>query len=197
MAALKRIGIYGGTFDPIHHAHLILAREASEQLHLDEVIFVPAAISPHKLDRSPTESDARVEMLRAAIAGETRLCLDEIELQRPPPSFTIDTIESYVAANPDAEICYLLGSDNLPRLHTWHRFADLQRLVRFVILNRGAKMSSCPYEMIQRQVDISATQIRNRVATGLSIRYLVPPAVEEIIRRRQLYTEPTRSPQKT
>jgi nicotinate-nucleotide adenylyltransferase len=189
---LKRIGIYGGTFDPIHHAHLILAREALERLELDEVIFVPAAMSPHKLDQTPTDAAARVEMIRAAIKGEPRFCIDEIELQRPPPSFTIETIESYVAANADAEIHYLVGSDNLPRLQSWYRFADLQRLVRFVVLNRGAKLADCPYELVERQVDISATQIRNRVATGRSIRYLVPPAVEEIIHRRQLYTEPTR-----
>ncbi|MFN2476479.1 MAG: nicotinate-nucleotide adenylyltransferase [Chthoniobacterales bacterium] len=189
---MEKIGIYGGTFDPVHHAHLILAREALERLQLDEVIFVPAAMSPHKLDGTPTDSAARLAMLQAAIEGEPRFSVDEIELQRPPPSFTIDTIESYVGASADTEIHYLLGSDNLPRLHTWHRFAELERLVRFVVLNRGAKIVACPYEIVERQIDISATEIRNRVATGRSIRYLVPPAVEEIIRRRQLYTEPTR-----
>ena len=115
---MKKIGIYGGTFDPIHHAHLILAREALEQFELDEVIFIPAALSPHKLGQEPTSPAIRVEMLRAAIKGETRFCLDELELQRPPPSYTIDTVEQFRRRWPDAQLSYCLGSDNLPRLPT-------------------------------------------------------------------------------
>lgn len=192
LVSLKRIGIYGGTFDPIHHAHLILAREALEQLDLEQVIFVPAAISPHKLELTPTAAATRVEMLAAAIEGERRFFLDEMELRRPAPSFTIDTIEAYKHSQPDTEMHYLIGSDNLPRLRTWHRFDQLEQLVRFVVLHRGPPIPDCPYRMIQRQIDISATEIRNRVASGLSIRYLVPSAVQEIIQLRQLYTEPTR-----
>ena len=93
--ALSRIGIYGGTFDPIHYAHLILAREALEQLQLDEIIFVPAALSPHKLEQEPTAAAIRAEMLSAAIRDEPRFSLDELELRRPPPSFAIDTIEAF------------------------------------------------------------------------------------------------------
>ncbi len=187
-----KIGIYGGTFDPIHHAHLILAREALEQLNLEQIIFVPAAISPHKLDRSPASAAARVQMLAAAVAGESRFTLDELELDRPGPSFTIDTVEAFARSKPHAEMHYLLGSDNLPRLHTWRRFGELEQLVRFVVLNRGPEIAACDYQMIQRQIDISASDIRNRVATGRSISYLVPAAVEEIIRQHQLYKEPTR-----
>ncbi|MBA3881901.1 MAG: nicotinate (nicotinamide) nucleotide adenylyltransferase [Chthoniobacterales bacterium] len=189
---MNRIGIYGGTFDPIHHAHLILAREALEKLGLDEVVFVPAAISPHKLEHVPAPGAARVEMLAAAIADEARFRLDELELHRPPPSFTIDTVEAFRQSKPGAEMYYLIGSDNLPRVHTWRRFDDLQRLVRFVVLTRGREIPPCDYLLIQRQVDISATDIRNRVATGRSIRYLVPSAVQQVIRRQQLYKEPTR-----
>ena len=189
---MNRIGIYGGTFDPIHHAHLILAREALEKLELDELIFVPAAISPHRLEHVAAPAAARVEMLAAAIADEPRFSLDELELGRPPPSLAIDTVEAFSRSKPGAEMYYLVGSDNLPRLHTWRRFDELQRLVRFVVLNRGREIPACDYLMIQRQVDISATDIRNRVATGRSIRYLVPPVVEQVIRRQQLYKEPTR-----
>jgi nicotinate-nucleotide adenylyltransferase len=188
---VRKIGIYGGTFDPIHHAHLILAREAMETLQLEEVIFIPAAMSPHKLER-PTPAAIRLEMLRAAIEGERRFRVDERELHRPPPSFTIDTIEEFVGAQPEAEIFYFIGSDNLPRLHTWHRIDDLQKLVRFVVLERGSTRSGSELLTIPRLIDISATEIRNRVATGASIRYLVPPAVAEIIQRHQLYQEPTR-----
>ena len=192
MRSVRKIGIYGGTFDPIHHAHLILAREALETLELNEVIFVPAAMSPHKLDAEPTSAAIRLEMLRAAIDGERQFTADDRELRRPAPSFTIDTIEEFLGADPTIEISYLIGSDNLPRLDSWHRIDELRKLVRFVVLERGSTASESEHLTIRRLVDISATEVRNRVATGGSIRYLVPPAVEEIIRRHQLYTEPTR-----
>ena len=189
---MRKIGIYGGTFDPIHHAHLILAREALETLELEEVIFVPAAMSPHKLQAAPTASAIRLAMLHAAVDGEPRFRIDDRELHRPPPSFTADTIDQFIAADPQLEIFYFIGSDNLPRLHTWHRIADLRKLVRFVVLERGSTPATSEFQTIRRLVDISATEIRNRVATGQSIRYLVPPAVEQIIHRHQLYQEPTR-----
>ena len=186
---LKKIGVYGGTFDPIHCAHLILAREALEQLELERVIFIPAALSPHKLSLTPTPARDRVEMLRLALEGEPGFELDEIEVNRPPPSFTIDTIEKLRQRDRELEISYLLGSDNLPRLDTWHRIEELRGLVKFVVLERGQTAEDSSYPTIRRQLDISATDIRNRVATGHSIRYLVPPAVEEFIRRRRLYQD--------
>ena len=193
----KKIGLYGGTFDPIHHGHLILARAALEKLELAEMIFVPAELSPHKLGAAPTPAELRLEMLRAAIRGESNFCLDDLELHRPPPSFTIDTIEEMKRRHSQAEIFYLIGSDNLPRLETWHRFEELRELVQFVVLERGETAAVSGYPTIQRHLDISATEIRNRVASGRSIRYLVPPAVEEIIQRHRLYQEPIESPQKT
>jgi len=191
--SVRKIGIYGGTFDPIHHAHLILAREALEQLNLERVIFVPAAISPHKLEQTTTPAGLRLEMLRSALEANACFILDELELHRPPPSYTIDTIEELRSREDRPEICYLLGSDNLPRLDTWHRIEELRRLVQFVVLDRGLTAPArCAYPAIRRQIDISSTEIRNRVATGRSIRYLVPPGVEEIIQRHQLYQEPIR-----
>ena len=190
---MRKIGIYGGTFDPIHNAHLILAREALEKLQLERVIFIPAAVSPHKLIAAPTPAEARLEMLRAAIADEPGFTYDELEFRRAAPSFTIDTIEELRSREDRPEICYLLGSDNLPRLDTWHRIEELRRLVQFVVLDRGLTAPArCAYPAIRRQIDISSTEIRNRVATGRSIRYLVPPGVEEIIQRHQLYQEPIR-----
>ncbi len=190
MPALKRIGIYGGTFDPVHHGHLILARAAREQLELEQVLFLPAAISPHKLTEQPAPAEARVEMLRAALAGEPGFALDERELRRPPPSRTIDTIEEFRQQDAASELFYLIGGDQLPRLESWHRFEELQRLVQFVLLERGALPAESPYPVVHRVIDISSTEIRNRVASGRSVRYLVPRAVEEIILRRALYQEP-------
>ncbi len=195
--ALQKIGIYGGTFDPVHHAHLILAREALEQLELSEVIIVPAAISPHKLNARPTPAAIRLEMLQTAIAGEPRFRIDDQELRREPPSFTIDTIEAMPRAEPERELFYFLGSDNLPRLHTWHRFEELRKLVTFVVLDRGIGAAAGDWLVIRRQIDVSSTEIRNRVATGRSIQYLVPTGVAEIIKRHQLYREPSLSKPKS
>jgi nicotinate-nucleotide adenylyltransferase len=186
---LNNIGIFGGTFDPIHHAHLILARDALEALDLEKVIFVPAAASPHKLDQKLAAPDVRLEMLRAAIENEPGFAFDPMELERPAPSYAVETIEAFRQREPDAKLFCLIGEDNVDRLTTWHRFAELSQMVQFVVLDRSGVKTEHPYHAIRRHLDISATNIRNRVATGRSIRYLVPPAVEKIIRDRQLYRE--------
>jgi nicotinate-nucleotide adenylyltransferase len=187
---LKKFGIFGGTFDPVHHGHLILARDAAETRQLDSVIFIPAARSPHKLEQQSTSPAVRLEMLRAAIDGESNFAVDPMELERPPPSYAVDTVETLRQREPDAEFFFLVGEDNVARLSTWHRFPELAKLVQFVVLDRSGLNTGHPYPAIRRHLDISATDIRKRVASGQSIRYLVPPAVETIIRERQLYLEP-------
>jgi len=186
---LKKIGIYGGTFDPVHHAHLILARDAVESLGLDEVIFVPAAISPLKKAAPVASGELRLAMLRAAIKGEPKFAVEDCELRRPPPSYTIDTVEELRERKSDTAIYCLIGEDNVETLPKWHRFDALKNMVRFVVLDRTGERSSDSYPLIRRNIDISATGIRRRVASGRSIRYLVPPAVEEIICREKLYLE--------
>ena len=185
---MKKIGIYGGTFDPIHYGHLILGREACEQLGLDRVIFVPAALSPFK-KATHASGEARMSMLRAAIEGELMFTVNDCELRRPPPSYSIDTVLQIHDREPDAELFWLIGSDNVDRLSNWHRFEDLNKLVKFVVLDRACSEVKSPYLIVQRNIDISATEIRKRVASGRSIRYLVPQAVEEIIRCEKLYRE--------
>ena len=187
---MKKIGIFGGTFDPIHHGHLILARDALEALDLAKVIFIPAAASPHKLEQKLTAPDVRLEMLRVALQDQPDFGFDPIELTRSSPSYAVDTIEALRQREPHVELFYLIGEDNVARLTTWHRFAELSEMVQFVVLDRSGMKTKHPYRTIRRHLDISATNIRNRVATGHSIRYLVPPAVEKIIRDRQLYREP-------
>ena len=183
-----KIAIYGGAFDPVHHGHLILAREAREMLGLEKIIFVPAAVSPFK--ESPAASaKLRLSMLQAAIEGENAFVLDDCELRRPPPSYTIDTVEEIRRREFDSEIYYLIGEDNVPTLAKWHRFTELEKIVRFVVFDRTGAGTKHDYPSVHRRIDISATEIRKRVALGRSIRYLVPPAVEEIIRRSNLYRE--------
>jgi nicotinate-nucleotide adenylyltransferase len=194
---LKKLGIFGGTFDPIHHGHLILARDAVETLQLDRVIFIPAALSPHKLEEQPTPPAVRLEMLRAAIEGDPTFAVDAMELERPPPSYAIDTVETLRQRESGAELFFLVGEDNVAQLSTWHRFPELAKLVQFVVLDRSGLDTGHRYPAIRRHLDISATDIRKRVATGRSIRYLVPPAVAAIIYERQLYREPPKSPPKT
>jgi nicotinate-nucleotide adenylyltransferase len=185
---MRKIGIYGGTFDPIHHGHLILSRQACEELGLDQLILVPAALSPFKNKSAQASGESRLSMLRAAIAGQQDFLADDCELKRPPPSYSIDTVLQIREREPDAELFWLIGADNVTGLPKWRRFEELKMLVQFVILDRGrAKRTPRVYPVVQRNIDISATDIRNRVASDRSIRYLVPQAVEEIIRREKLY----------
>jgi len=187
--ALKKIAIYGGTFDPVHHGHLIVAREAIERLGAEQVIFIPARVSPLRKTAPVARDEIRLLMIKAAIENEPGFAVDDCELLRPPPSYTIDTIEQIRQRNSEATIYCLIGEDNVDKLTKWRRFADLEKMVHLVVLDRSGQQPHHAYPIIRRKIDISATEIRKRVATGRSIRYFVPPAVEEIIRREKLYLE--------
>jgi nicotinate-nucleotide adenylyltransferase len=193
---LKTIAIYGGTFDPIHHGHLIVAREALERLGAQKVIFIPARVSPLRKSAPVARDEIRLLMIQAAIENEPGFAVDDCELQRPSPSYTIDTIEQIRQRKGDTTIYCLIGEDNVDKLTKWRRFADLEKMVRFVVLDRSGEQPRHVYPVIRRKIDISATEIRKRVATGRSIRYFVPPAVEEIIRHKKLYLEQRKSPRK-
>ena len=187
--ALKKIAIYGGTFDPVHHAHLILAREAIETLGLEKVILVPAAISPLKKAAPVASGEVRLAMLRAAIKDEPEFEVDECELRRASPSYTIDTVEDIRRRESDAALYCLIGEDNIEQLPRWYRFSELEKMVHFIVLDRSGKQPTHSYQLIHRRIDISATDIRRRVAQNESIHYLVPESVEEIIQRKKLYRE--------
>ncbi len=182
-----RLALYGGTFDPIHHGHLILARDAIELLGAERVIFIPAAISPHKLTRVPSPPGLRREMIAAAIEGEPRFTLDDRELRRAGPSYTFDTVAELHRENPGAEILYLIGHDNVAALKTWHRFPELEALVQFVVLHRAGESAGASPAGLHRRIDLSSTEIRDRIARGRSIRYLVPEPVRAIIDQNQIY----------
>ena len=192
----ESIGLYGGSFDPVHLGHLLVARDALEQLGLSRMIFLPAAVSPHKLGRAPGASGAdRLAMLRAAVAGEERFAVDPCELGRVGPSYTVDTVQALRARLPEnTRFFYLIGEDNLPALDTWHRIDELRAMVAFVVCRRHAPRTGATtapaahgFPVVERWVDLSSTEIRKRVAAGRSIRYLVPPGVEKIIAAHKLY----------
>lgn len=183
----EKIGLYGGSFDPIHIGHLILARDAMERLELDRVVFLPARISPHKLGRPPAPPEARCEMLSVAIEKEPHFEMDACEIEREGPSFTIDTIRIYRERFPTAKIYYFIGDDNLPELETWKEIDQLRELASFVVLTRAGMPFLSKFPMIERHVEISSTEIRNRVARGLSVRYMVPHPTYDVITKLGLY----------
>ncbi len=164
----EKIGLYGGSFDPIHNGHLILARDAVERLELDKIIFLPARISPHKLDQPPAPPDARCQMLATAIADEPRFEMDACEIARQGPSFTVDTLQTFRARFPQAKLYYLIGDDNLPELETWKNISKIRELAQFVVLSRAEMPFLGDFPTITRHIEISSTEIRNRIARGLS-----------------------------
>jgi len=182
-----KIGLFGGSFDPIHHGHLILARDAMEQLGLEKVIFIPANISPHKLDHPPAPAHARCEMVAAAIAGESGLEMDSCEVDREGVSFAVDTVSLMIQRHPATDFFYFIGEDNLNALPTWKDIEELRRLAPFVVLARGGTPANHGFPVITRHIDISSTDIRKRIARGLSVRYLLPDKTCEIIQRLGLY----------
>jgi nicotinate-nucleotide adenylyltransferase len=188
----QRIAIFGGSFDPVHHGHLLLAQDALTELGLDLLVFVPAGVNPHKMQTAPQASgEARLEMLQLATREEARFLVDPLELERDGPSFTVDTVETFRRRWPEAELFLLLGEDNLPKLHTWHRFESLQNLVTFVTFGRNTSDQANPATKLgphlDRRVDISSTEIRLRIAQGLPIRYLIPEPVRLLIYSHVLY----------
>jgi nicotinate-nucleotide adenylyltransferase len=182
-----RIGIYGGTFNPVHHGHLILARQALEEFKLDRLVFVPAAESPFKIQNHSAPAGDRLAMLRLAIAGEDRFSVDPLEIERGGISYSIDTVKMFRNRDPGAELFFLVGEDNADRLTEWHRFDELKKLVCFVVLSRSEDFQSPEYPVVQRRIEISSTEIRNRVANQESITYLVPESVKHYIEQHQLY----------
>ena len=191
-----RIGVFGGTFDPVHLGHLIAAEQAREQARLDQIAFVPAARPPHKMERSLTPFAHRVEMLSLAIAGHPAFRVEELERDRPGPCYTVDTLEELHRSSPDAELALVLGADCLPDLTTWREPERIGRLAEIVLVPRpGVTVAQEKTATSIRigttvempLVDISSHDIRQRVSARRSIRYLVPRAVECYIESHSLY----------
>lgn len=182
-----RLGIFGGTFDPVHHGHLILARAAREELGLDRVVFIPAGQSPHKTDHKPATAQDRLAMLQLALTGEDGFEVDDLELHRPPPSYTVETLRHLASSRPNDEIILLLGADNVANFETWREPDEIRRLSQIALLDRTNHAIPDNHPVVRRSIDISSTDIRNRISAGRSIRYLTPDSVCDYIRSKGLY----------
>ena len=187
------VGLFGGSFDPIHHGHLLVAQSAAETLGLSELRFVPAREQPFKAGGHTAGAEDRAAMVEQAIAGAPGLCLERAELDRPGPSYSVDTLRTLRAREPGTAFVLLVGSDAALGLPRWHEAPELSRLARIVAFGRaGSAHGALPpgIEFITvPAVEISSTAIRERVRRGQSIRYWVPDAVADFIATRGLYRD--------
>lgn len=212
------IGLMGGTFNPIHLAHLRIAEEARESFGLDRLLFIPAADPPHKPLAGEVSYPQRCEMVRLAIAGNPGFELSDIEGQRGGKSYSIDTLHYFRTHHPADRLFFIIGSDSFFEIGLWHRYAEIFRLCNLIVVERPGRpvddplsalpvairgefgYTSATHELKHESghsvlflkgcpLDISSTEIRHLVAGGRSIAYLVPPAVETYINNQRIYTE--------
>ena len=210
----RRVGILGGTFDPVHYGHLVVAQQVREALELDRVLFVPAALPPHKLDEEVAPAADRVAMVELAIAGNSAFAMSEIELEREGPSYTVDTLDELTDEAARQRVArdfyFILSVEALAGLSTWHEPARLLELARLAVVQRpgaplpnhtqlggmlpGGAASIARVECVDTvPLAHSSSDVRARAISGRSIRYLVPPAVEAYIRDHRLYRSETQT----
>jgi nicotinate-nucleotide adenylyltransferase len=182
-----RLGIFGGSFDPIHHGHLILARATLEELGLDRILFIPANLSPHKTETKPATAQDRLAMLQLAIEDEPGFATSDIELHRPPPSYTVETLRELKGRHAGDEFTLLIGADNVAKFETWREPDEIRRLAKIAVLDRANQTAPHDWPVVRRLIDISSTDIRARVAERRSIRYLTPDQVCDYIAAHGLY----------
>jgi nicotinate-nucleotide adenylyltransferase len=188
-----KLGLFGGSFDPVHLGHLLVAQAALEELVLDRLFFIPAAQSPFKPESKPAPAPTRLQLLRIALAGKTNCEIDEQEIHRGGISYTIETLRDYTRRFPKAELFYLIGADNAAKLNGWREAGELAGLAEFVAIPRpGGTAADFPAPFRGRTLrgfplGVSSSEIRARVRAGLPIDQFVPPAVAEAIHSGRLY----------
>ncbi|MBI4538253.1 MAG: nicotinate (nicotinamide) nucleotide adenylyltransferase, partial [Gemmatimonadetes bacterium] len=190
-----RFGIFGGTFDPPHVGHLIVAQDIFEALELDRLLFIPAPLPPHKRGIEVTPAEIRLRMVEAAVAGDSRFEVSDVEFRRPGPSYTVDTLRDLHHGHPGAEFDLVIGTDQLAEFANWRQPEEVARLARLAVIGRGGldprdvqPAIDVPYRPVAvTRVDVSARAIRKRVREGRSIRYMVTEAVRRIIEEQGLY----------
>jgi nicotinate-nucleotide adenylyltransferase len=193
-----KIGFLGGSFDPVHFGHLMAAQDAYEQCHLDRLILVPAAQAPLKPNDVCSSPEMRLEMLRAAIEWDHRFEISDFELRRGGISYTIDSVRHFRGLYPNDDLYWIVGGDQLPKLHLWKDIAELAKMVEFIFLERpgfpvrakpdipGLRLHRCDGHLLA----ISSTELRERSRRGLSLDYFVPHKAIVYIKEHRLYREP-------
>ncbi|MGB8656906.1 MAG: nicotinate-nucleotide adenylyltransferase [Candidatus Zixiibacteriota bacterium] len=195
MVKRRKMGVLGGTFDPIHMGHLVLAEQLREELKLDEVLFIPCCKPPHKTRRLLSPAKDRFQITKLAIDDNPYFSISDIELKREGLSYTVDTLRELKRSDPKSEIYFLIGSDVLSEITTWKDPEQIYNLVKVVIARRpGFDKFDPEDDFVKKSImvhitgmDLSSTQIREKVRKGKSIKYLVPRRVEEYIERKRLY----------
>ncbi len=188
-----KLGLFGGSFDPVHFGHLLVAQAAIEELALDRLFFIPAAQSPFKPESKPAPASIRLQLLRLALAGKTNCEIDEQEIRRGGVSYTIETLRDYTRRLSGAELFYLIGADNAAKLNEWRDANELARLAEFVAIPRpGGAPAIFPVPFRGRTLNgfplgVSSSEIRVRVKAGLPIDLFVPQPVAEAIHSGRLY----------
>lgn len=192
---MARTGVFGGTFDPPHLGHLVVAQDLLDALRLDRLLMIPAARPPHKQDVEPAPAELRYRMVEAAVGGHPRIEASRLELDREGPSYTVDTLRALGAGGAGDELFLAIGVDQLRAFRAWRAPDEIARIARIVVMARdGVEPGAVgpdpgvPYETVRvTRVDVSSTEIRERIREGRSVRYRVPEAVREIIQSERLY----------
>ncbi|HTY58160.1 MAG TPA: nicotinate-nucleotide adenylyltransferase [Bacteroidota bacterium] len=190
-----KLGIFGGTFDPVHLGHLIVAEAVRERAGLDRIVFIPASTPPHKADAPVSSAAHRLAMLREAVRSNAFFQVSDIEIERGGISYTVDTLRQLKEANAADDLYLLIGADNLREFQSWKEPEEILKQATLIVMNRPGFPAApggmtLPVNALQCEVpsiDISATEIRRRVQQGLTISYLVPSAVSRYIERTRLY----------
>jgi nicotinate-nucleotide adenylyltransferase len=192
--SLKRVGVFGGTFDPPHIGHLIIAQQAVEQLKLERVLFVPAFLPPHKRKGATARPLQRLVMLRKAISGVPAFAVSSVEIVRGGVSYTVDTLRDIKAASGDARLFLIVGGDNFAQFRKWKSASEIRKLATIVVYERADSRRKTLQHAKGKviflrgaRLDVSSTLIRDRVKRHVPIRFLVPPAVERFIQDHRLY----------
>ncbi|MCP8616932.1 nicotinate-nucleotide adenylyltransferase [Salirhabdus salicampi] len=186
---MKKVGLYGGTFDPPHLGHLIMAEEVREQLQLDEIWFIPTGVPPHK-GGVDTPAKHRLKMVELSIKGNRQFRMEPIEVNREGVSYTVDTVKTLKQKHPEVEFYFIIGADMVEYLSKWYKIDDLLVMVRFVGVNRKGHRLKSEYpvlEVTMPTIEISSTEVKKRLKEGRTISYFVPFEVKQYIRENGLY----------
>ncbi|HJV17338.1 MAG TPA: nicotinate-nucleotide adenylyltransferase [Bacillales bacterium] len=187
---MKKVGILGGTFDPPHHGHLLIANEVLSSLQLDEVWFMPNQEPPHKKKSETIKNEDRLQMLELAVSDNQQFRVESIELERSGPSFTIETMKILKSQYPDYQFFFIIGADMIEYLPKWHKINELVELVQFVGVDRPDYNHDTNYPIIYvdvPRIEVSSSLIRERLKKGKTVRYLLPEPVIEFIKECRLY----------